>query len=95
MKTIKKIVIIALAMVMVLSMTACKSKTQKYQESLSAVLSEISDMNTDITATVSALQTALEGGDKNAYQESLSQLSDYANALKDKYQAISAIEAPK
>ncbi|MBQ7058417.1 MAG: hypothetical protein IJM83_03825 [Firmicutes bacterium] len=95
MKTIRKIVIIALALVMALSMTACKSKTQKYQESLSSVLTEISDMNADITATVTALQTALEGGDKNAYQEALSQLSDYANALKEKYQAIAAIEAPK
>ena len=95
MKTFKKIVIVVLALLMVLSMTACKSKVQKYQENLSSVLTEISDMNTDITATVAALQTALEGGDQKAYQEALSQLTDYANLLKDKYQAIAAIEAPK
>ena len=95
MKTIKKIIVIALAVLMALSMTACKSKVQKYQESLSSVLTEITDMNADIKATVASLQTALEGGDQKAYSEALSQLTDYANLLKDKYQAIAAIEAPK
>ena len=90
MKTIKKIIVIALAVLMALSMTACKSKVQKYQESLSSVLTEITDMNADIKATVASLQTALEGGDQKAYSEALSQLTDYANLLKDKYQAIAA-----
>ena len=94
MKTIRKIAIVALALVMAVSMSGCKSKVQKYKEELSGIITEISDMNADITTTVASLQTALQAGDQNAYQEALKALTGYSNTLKEKYQAIAAVEAP-
>ena len=95
MKLLKKSLCLMLALLLVLSLTACKSKTEKYQESLTTIINEISDMNSDITTTVTALQTALGAGDKTSYDAALVSLKTYSDSLKSKYQAIAAVEAPK
>ena len=91
----RKTLSMMLALLLVLSLTACKSKTEKYQESLTTIINEISDMNSDITTTVTALQTALGAGDKTSYDAALVSLKTYSDSLKSKYQAIAAVEAPK
>lgn len=95
MKNLKKSVLLILALCLLFSVTGCKSKTVKYQESLNAIITEITDMNADITTTVTALQTALGAGDQNAYNNALVQLKTYSDSLKEKYQALAAVEAPK
>lgn len=91
----KAIFCAALTVLMLLSLTGCKSKTTKYKENLSQVVTEISEMNTDVTAAVTALSTALESKDSASYGAALQTLTEYSNTLKGKYQQLASGEVPE
>mgnify|MGYP002863943731 CR=1 FL=1 len=87
--------LLVLMLLLAISLTGCKSKKAQYQESLTLIVDEISAMNADIRTCMTALQTALSAKDAASYGTALSQLKEYSDTLKSKYQALAAVEAPE
>jgi|GEM_PF-3615545 len=91
---VKRAAALMLCLVMVLGLGGCTSKEGKYKDALTEIVNEITPMDSVISSTVATLQNAMTSKDATAYDAALAQITKYSTTLKEKYQALAAVEAP-
>ena len=91
----KKVISVALALLMVFSLSGCKKdEVQAYRDELSPVITDVQSMNQDVQDTVNAVLEAVNNKDEAAYEDNVEKLDKICKDLKEKYNKIANTTAP-